>query len=101
MSNRQPQQADEMSPCNLHIRTALRHTPIATIIQSTLTRSNQTLSQIVFGEVVRGLSRHHPMPTKKRKIDPERKVVEADVMCKAVVVATHMCSSRENASSSA
>ena len=67
----------------------------------TLTHSNQTLSQRVFDEVVRALSRHHLTPTNKRKIDPEREVVEADVMWKAVVVATQVCSSHENASSSA
>ena len=99
MRNRQPQQADEMSPCNLHIRTATRQT--FSPIQSTLTHSNQTLSQIMFDEVARGLSRHHPRPTKNRKIGPERGVVEADVMWEVVVVATQVCSSRENASSSA
>ena len=89
MSNRQLQQADEMSHCNLHIRAAMRHTfsPVTTIIQSTLSHSNQALSQIMFDEVARVLSRHHPRPMKNRKIGPECGVVEADVMWEVVVVA--------------
>ena len=103
MRNRQLKQADEMSQRNLHIRTAMRHTfsPVTTIIQSNLTHSNQTLSQIMFNKVARVLSRHHPRPMKNRKIGPERGVVEADVMWEVVVVANQVCSSRKNASSSA
>ena len=55
----------------------------------------------MFDEAARGLSRHHPRPTKNRKIGPERGVVEADVMWEVVVVATQVRASRENASSSA
>ena len=101
-THRQPQQADETSPRNLRIRTAMQLTfsPFTTINQSTFMHSNQTLSQIVFDEV-RVLSRHHLTPTKKWKIDPGREVVEADVMWKAGVVATQVCSSHENTSSSA
>ena len=65
---------------------------MTTIIQSNLTRSNQTLSQIMFAEVARVLSRHHPRLMKHRKVGPERGVVEADAasaqVCELCLVAS-------------